>query len=61
MKKALAILLIALFVVTLCAGLGCAKKQQPKETTTTTETTPETAPQTAPTDTTAAAPATGGK
>lgn len=55
MKKAIAILLIALFVVTLCAGLGCAKKEQPKEETTTPETTPAPAPETAPTDTTGAA------
>jgi len=52
MKKVLAILLIALFVVTLCAGLGCAKKEQPKEGTTTEEAAPAPAPETAPTDTT---------
>jgi flagellar basal body-associated protein FliL len=60
MKKAIAILLIALFVITLCAGLGCAKKEQPKEAPTTEETAPVPAPETAPTDTAAAGTGTTG-
>lgn len=51
MKKFVAILLIALFVVTTFIALGCAKKEEtPATETPTTETAPPA--ETAPTDTT---------
>ncbi len=58
MKKFVAILLIALFVVTTFVALGCAKKEEAMEETPTTETAPMT--ETAPADTAAAEPATTG-